>query len=565
MTANTSTRDILVNPKLILLAFHLCQELTEEKTVDAESIWSRIAKISSHLKIPELQQLPQLIQQSQTTKVDRSEDNRNSDCSLFSLQGKIESLLSDPILNFAHPASENLPAIEGGIYPIKVYDTYVADLTISYKTDYFPIDLLPQVNPDGCLLPSQIQASLGQTLILFDRRLHPLEDYAAIATASVKAIVQSYSNTFLPDIIGKGKFLGGEIYQLEDDCLDPTERKHLLVWLASDGETIKMEEAADYYYPLLNLLCFRHKIQFIYYQARQAYTQARQLYREIELIINSFSQLKTQRNKRLETKLTQIRDKTRNRKYKRIITDLFVSSETELSEGIEKHLKDFHNKRLKKILTESQQETLKQLEEWLIQIPQISTNYDLCLRNLESHLTTIEINSLNYEKQLNRLQQIGLPTDDLSFLAAFLHNDYSQYQQQIKYDLQYLDAGKTLFDRTVETIRGLLRINLQKQKSIEELAEPAARRIELWVTVVGSGLTVSGLTSSIMAQPAQLLFQYFQLEYQQTWYGNQVSLLFWNLLLHSAIGIFAAILVAVIFRGAVENFLEFLDDRIRQR
>lgn len=103
---NTTPEDILVNPKLTLIAFHLCQELTQEKTADAESIWSRLAKISSYIKIPELQQLPQLIQQSQAIDSDRCFRCLQSDRYLFSQPEKIEPLLFEPVFSFAHPASD---------------------------------------------------------------------------------------------------------------------------------------------------------------------------------------------------------------------------------------------------------------------------------------------------------------------------------------------------------------------------------------------------------------------------------------------------------------------------
>jgi hypothetical protein len=68
-----------------------------------------------------------------------------------------------------------------------------------------------------------------------------------------------------------------------------------------------------------------------------------------------------------------------------------------------------------------------------------------------------------------------------------------------------------------------------------------------------------------MPEPIQPLLNNYQVKYEQTWYGNQASLLAMNVLFHSMIGILSAMLVAVVFRGAIDGFIRFLSDRIRQR
>ena len=290
------------------------------------------------------------------------------------------------------------------------------------------------------------------------------------------------------------------------------------------------------------------------------------LYGEIEPVINNFSQLKTQQNQWLKAELETIKANTRDRRLQAQIELLLCNSESELSDRLEEYLQKVSNKRIEAILRQSQQQRLQKLENWLIQIPQKSVDYARCLRDLQTNLTTIAINARNYEIKLKCLQNLASPHDDLGFLAAFLEDDCSQYREQIGYDLEYLTSGKELFDRTIDSIRGLVAIDAQKQQLAEDMAEDERdRRIELWVTVVGSGLAVSALTSAVMPELVQPFLEYRQVKYQQTWYGNQASLLTINVLLHSAIGILAAIMVAVVFRGAIESFLKFLGDRIRQR
>ena len=225
------------------------------------------------------------------------------------------------------------------------------------------------------------------------------------------------------------------------------------------------------------------------------------------------------------------------------------------------YLEQYNDRRLKARLQQLSQQQLQQLEQWLVQIPENSVNYTLCLRDIKTQLTTIEINRQNYQISLEILK--NLPDgDDLVFWSKFLTVDSHRFQQQVSYDLEYLLPGKELFEPTIDSIRGLVEISAQKQQIAAEKKEKERERsIGVWVTVVGSGLAVSGMSSSIRPQSAELLFDYYQLEnYQQHWYGNPFSLLFLNLLFHSAIGILSAILVGIFARGALSQFISFLSN-----
>ena len=68
-----------------------------------------------------------------------------------------------------------------------------------------------------------------------------------------------------------------------------------------------------------------------------------------------------------------------------------------------------------------------------------------------------------------------------------------------------------------------------------------------------------------MPELVQPLLKSHNEQYKQTWYGNPASLLTINVVLHSAIGIVTAILVALVFRRAIESFWAFFGDRIRRR
>ena len=333
------------------------------------------------------------------------------------------------------------------------------------------------------------------------------------------------------------------------------------MWLANDVQTIDGEAGGDYYQPLVDLLCSQKKIQFAYYQARQRYKKGEQYYQRIEPIVQQFSQWETEKDRQLQQELNDLIEKTRNRKRKRLLQGLSDDSAMTTSNKTTAYLDRYNDRRLEARLQKLSQQQLEQLEQWLVQIPENSVNYTLCLRDIKTQLTTIEINRQNYQTSLQRLQNLNPDGDDLVFWSNFLTVDSHRFQQQVSYDLEYLLPGKELFEPTIDSIRGLVEISAQKQQIAAEKKEKERERsIGVWVTVVGSGLAVSGISSSVMSQqPAELLFDYSQLKnYQQHWYGNPFSLLFLNLLFHSVIGILSAILVGIFARGVIAKFIGWI-------
>ncbi len=545
---------ILVKPRITLFAFQLRQELTQETSADAEEIWSNLAQVGELLKIKELQKLPELITANASLL--------NNQTTLVGNEKIQELLPTESVMKLDYPATEELPGFTGGIYPVRLHDTYCVDLTLRYQEDNFSLNTLSKINPNGCLSPKYIKASLGQTLLFFSQ----IADYKQNTATNARAIVaQLIAHNERNDaehffLRGEGKLLGGKIYEFTESVNNPLENNHLLLWLAHDVQTLDKEARGDYYQPLVDLLCSQKKIQFAYYQARQRYKNGEQYYQRIEPIVQQFSQWETNKTQQLQQELNDLIEKTRNSKQKRLLQGLIDDSAMAISNKTTAYLEQYNDRRLKARLQQLSQQQLEQLEQWLVQIPENSVNYTLCLRDIKTQLTTIEINRQNYQTSLDILK--NLPEgDDLVFWSNFLTADSHRFQQQVSYDLEYLLPGKELFEPTIDSIRGLVEISAQKQQIAAEKKEKERERsIGVWVTVVGSGLAVSGISSSVMSQqPAELLFDYSQLKnYQQHWYGNPFSLLFLNLLFHSVIGILSAILVGIFARGVIAKFIGWI-------
>ena len=235
----------------------------------------------------------------------------------------------------------------------------------------------------------------------------------------------------------------------------------------------------------------------------------------------------------------------------------------ELIQRVTVYLEKHQDRRLEQILKQLSQRQLESLEKRLVQIPTISVNYDLGLRDIKLQITTIQSNRINYQNALKQLQNLQPHTDDLGFLNKFITEDCPHFEKQIQYDLKYLASGKELFQPTINSINNLVNIQVQKRQTAKDLAEKERdRSIQVWVAVVASGLAVSSLSSNAMPKPIELFIEKKAgSKPQQTWYNHPFSLLTANIFIHVAIGIVSAILVGII----ATKLIRFLSDRVRQR
>ncbi len=229
------------------------------------------------------------------------------------------------------------------------------------------------------------------------------------------------------------------IFEFDNSQEDPRLKCHILVWLDTDEKTSEQEASGNYYRPLIDLLCCRSKILYAYYQAHRCNEDARELYRQLEEKVEEFSHLKSNRDERLT-----------------------------------------------------------QLEGWLIELPQIGLKYARYLRDMELHLTTIETNAKNYSYWLNQLSDCRVnEIDNLDFLQEFIDGNCQIFQQQIKVNMSYLTAGRQLFQQMIETIRGIVEVDAQKQQADYERDEKNSdRELQTLITIVGVGIGTAGVVAT---------------------------------------------------------------------
>ncbi|NER86626.1 hypothetical protein [Moorena sp. SIO3A2] len=427
------------NPSVTLYAFHLCQDLSQEPgkfRQDADQLWQHCAQLSEPLAIPDLKSLPEKLQSppSQTAIASRY----------------IELLPDHGRLTYTAPLQIEGSALTVEVYPVKIHDTYALDLTLYYQNVTVPASQFSRLNPQGCLLASNIQPSLGQTLVLYGEPVGTPEEDRKLADACVDAFFQGTDQK--PELSASGHLFGSPIFAYDNGKEKPTEQCHLLVWLNRHPETLNLVEKTSL--SLFNLLCCRSKILFAYDQARWCYRQTRGLYGQLEEEVKGFKELPRDPETRLE-----------------------------------------------------------QLKQKLTEMPLKTFDYAGYLRDMEDHKTAIATNASNYDTWLKKISEYSLEDDNIEFLEDFLHQRTKQFQNQIQTNLNYLKPGQQLFDQMLGSIRGIVEIDqaerdraLEKALRDKEKADQAREKsLERWIASVGIGLAVSGISSQTDAKPLEAI------------------------------------------------------------
>jgi hypothetical protein len=407
----------VTNPKLTLYAFHLRNNLAQEEDEpvnNANHLWEQCQRLGQKLHVPRLESL-----------IERLQDSSGKIGVTSSQENFYQELLNpNNILNFSAIPDGSTLQLKGEVYPLQIDNTYAVDITLRYPYPNVDVHQLQGLNPQGCLLPTHIQASLGQTLLLFAQPEGDIQDIQAFAKECLEAILPKPEVEGLSQPI-KGTFLGSPIFEYENNKNNPTEHLHILIWLNCHTQTETLEEAGDYYQPLINLLCYRSKILYAYSEACWCNQQARRGSRQLEATAQEFRQLPSEPTARL-----------------------------------------------------------KQLKEWLIEIPKNAFEYANYLRDVEVHKTTIETNIKNYRTCCNHLQDTSIKGEDnLEFLNQFINHAQDKLIQQINVDLSYLLPSQQLFGQMIEAIRGI----------VETEQAESDRALQNTVAIVGVGLGGAGV------------------------------------------------------------------------
>lgn len=433
------------NPSLTLYAFHLRTEVNSAVVADAAQLWERVAQLGEHFSMPALQQFSDKLLCYKNGRYDPAGEQGQPTHFLELIQSE------ERALSFSSVLRETL-TLGASIYPLRLHDVYAVDLTFFYENQTIEVKQLHNFNPEGCLMPSHIQASLGQTLLLYAKPMK--EDMAdkALAEACVNALLQD-TNQPCPPLSSQGQLFGSPIFEYEaiptSDSQAPNELIHILVWLEKHPDTARLAAQANPW--LINVFNCRHKIQFAYHQAQQSNQLARQHYNKLENKSDVLSQL-----------------------------------------------------------PKAQEKRLKSLEEVLNQISHDTFEYARHIRDLADHRTTIETNTLNYAKWLTKLRELSqpMPDDKLAGLAYFHDNICHHHRQQLGTYLDYLKPAHQLFNQMTATVLGMVHIGEQKQQMIRE------QKFQFLMTFIGAAVGAGAISAAVVQNPphlVDLVSQWFQL------------------------------------------------------
>ncbi|MEB3278852.1 MAG: hypothetical protein VKK42_07990 [Lyngbya sp.] len=362
----------------------------------------------------------------------------------------LQLLQPEGLLKFSAIPKGSQLQLKGEVYPLQIHDSYAVDITLRLPYLGVQLEQLQNLNPQGCLQLQQSVSLLGQTLVFFAQPDSKIENVEAVANDCLTSILPEQDRDQY-DFLGKGTFLGSPIFEYKPINEAGERFNSIFIWLNCSSETEKLEKKGKYYQPLINLLCCLCKIDYVYSLSRGCNKDARKRYRELAAELQQFNELSLEQEKRLE-----------------------------------------------------------KLKTWLLNLPKTALEYDNLLRDLELHQAAIETNYKNYKSWLEQLQAIALLEDDLKFWQLTT-DSIDRFLEQIKIDLAYLRPNQSLFQQAIDTIRGTVEI---EQAEIDRFSEDAAQnrqqRLELLVTVVSTGLAVSGISSQVANEPAiTILSQWF--------------------------------------------------------
>ena len=144
--------------------------------------------------------------------------------------------------------------------------------------------------------------------------------------------------------------------------------------------------------------------------------------------------------------------------------------------------REFYSQLEEKIKNFKQDQSLEELQKLLESLPQISMNYQIQLRNLQAHYTTLKTNRTNYQNYLQHFWQPG----DIVLWQEFGEITCKRYLDQLETHLEYIKPGKDLIGEFINTIRGIVEIEQAERD----------RSLERNIQILGAGLGAGGIVAS---------------------------------------------------------------------
>ena len=415
------------NPSITLYPFHLRDDGDEGYDAvakNAQSLWENLAdNVGTQFNSNELKSLrDKLVCYKDKQYYPQGEQENQNNGRLLTPDGKT--------LKFQPITQPDKPKIYGSIEALRIHDTYTADLTFNYKDDTIKVADLTRLNPEGCLLPNAIKPSLGQTLLLYAAPA-VYDTYPKLADECVTAFVHNQQQAS-PQFRAEGILFGSPIFEYDSREDDASKRCHILVWLQDNPQTLNLVAKSAFNSYLMNLLCSRAKIVFVYRKAQKKYRTAQQIVGELEKKLPELDEIQGEQDRQVKLQ------------------------------------------KLKKFLAEVRTKMLACAQQ---------------VRYLQEDRNTIDTNAENYAEALTRIRSLSIEGDNLDFWQKFLDLAEGKYQRQIEIDLNYLIASQDLFQQSISTVRGMVEIEqVEFDREQEDNEKKRDRQLENIIFFVGTAI-----------------------------------------------------------------------------
>ena len=212
----------------------------------------------------------------------------------------------------------------GLVFTHRIYDSYSLTVNLrrpeeehQQKTDDVRISFWRNLNTERLLfLPSFVQSSLGQTLVLTaflpDSHSHKTpKELQEFAGRCLKQVIPSRKQNS-PVLCQVGELWGSPIFEFGGHVLDRNMegeaevQPHVLVYLFRNRLSSSKFEGA--YWQFINLFYYRNKVVSAYRETRTLYQKTYAIYIDLEKKVKSFKQELTQNTSRLALSQGQLED-----------------------------------------------------------------------------------------------------------------------------------------------------------------------------------------------------------------------------------------------------------------
>ncbi|MCT0206430.1 hypothetical protein [Synechococcus sp. CS-1332] len=212
-------------------------------------------------------------------------------------------------------------------------------------------------------------------------------------------------------------------------------------------------------------------------------------------------------------------------------------------DAIESHLSQISELKISDNDHQARQKRIQILEDHLAALPDHAHQLSRCERDMSIHLLTLIDNVANAR---NSIPFLLLEGD--TFMGGFIDQDCPIHQRQIEHDLKVLSPGRLYADQAISAIRTIVTLDSQKQQlALEEAEKAREQTIRKTLTIVGSGLTISGLAASTRPRPTEKLLQRLQRPHHQPAVPSPELLWLSDIAIHASLGLLAALLMYLIW------------------